>query len=116
MYLFGQNKAFKSKNEYQPDLIMSKTSSFVFLGASLLSSFLVNLVPIEAAKAWDDKTITEETLWNLCKTGIQANAFNGRGYGYLENILKGRMVMGNTTTRDYQSLRRWYQTNCPDAW
>ena len=57
-------------------------------------------------RQYDDESINEETLFDLCETGVYGNAFNGRGYGYMENVTKGRMAAGNMTVRDYQSLRR----------
>ena len=65
---------------------------------------------------YDDETITEETLWDACELGVMGNGLNNRGYGYMEYITKGRMAVGNMTIRDYQSLRRWFESNCPDGW
>ena len=65
---------------------------------------------------YDDETITDETLWDACKIGVTFNGTSARGYGYMENVIKGRMAVGNMTIRDYQSLRRWFESNCPDGW
>lgn len=96
------------------------TFATITLG-SLLSVFCFELVANPAASAFDasafdDKTVTEESLWNLCKGGMQMNAFNPTGSGYVENTLKGMMMRGNITARDYQASRAWFASNCQDGW
>ena len=81
--------------------------------------FFILLLPIllfsQTSKAWDDKTINQETLDSLCQTGMFGNMTNGRGYGYMMYIMQGRVAMGNTTTADYNRLKNWFASNCSDG-
>jgi hypothetical protein len=74
-----------------------------------------------AAQTWDDKTITEETLKQVCKAGLEVNLIIGRRPdgtygGYMNQVMKARVINDKMTTRDYEGVRKWFQTNCPDGW
>lgn len=88
----------------------------VFLAILPLSLLMVTSCGGGDEVQYDDESINEEQLMELCESGVMFNAFNGRGYGYMENVMKGRMALGNMTARDYQSMRRWFESNCPDGW
>ncbi len=65
---------------------------------------------------WDDPEFTEESLNQFCEAGLLGNSINGRGYGYMMYIMRGRVAVGNTTTKDYNRVSTWFAVNCSDGW
>jgi hypothetical protein len=84
-------------------------------------AILPGLVGCAVAQTWDDKTINEKTLNQVCKSGLEANLLIGRRPdgtygGFINYSLRARVLNNKMTTRDYEGVRKWFKANCPDGW
>lgn len=89
--------------------------------ALVLAGLLVLPACAFSQPTWDDKTINETSLNNVCKRGIEMNLLI-RGWnpdregGWLKTVLQARVSNGNMTPHDYEGTRKWFKQNCPDGW